>query len=299
MASFESSPLAPLPEMVAFLKQNRIVPRAHVALCKGEALDLECLKRSDMTPAQAALLWHTQQGVIPCFGNDTLAHIDENLKAQTAELMGLPPVVAPTPARNLLKLYPTMSMNMPGMMCKDGTREDEGILRKDMDGRYWMSSTRAAGDKWADQLAKMSDGEETLIREIEEALGGIKRDMKSGHERRMSIAGAIAGLRKPVETSLDEKMENLASFGAELKASAEATMVMTLTTKLGRTWTRSTRLPATAAPRAWSRWLWSRWPRSYLKSRSHGAPTATRRCTTCQPRHWGPKTRLSSSHSAG
>ena len=112
MASFESSPLAPLPEMVAFLKQNRIVPRAHVALCKGEALDLECLKRSDMTPAQAALLWHTQQGVIPCFGNDTLAHIDENLKAQTAELMGLPPVVAPIPARNLLKLYPTMSMNM-------------------------------------------------------------------------------------------------------------------------------------------------------------------------------------------
>ena len=222
MASFESSPLAPLPEMVAFLKQNRIVPRAHVALCKGEALDLECLKRSDMTPAQAALLWHTQQGVIPCFGNDTLAHIDENLKAQTAELMGLPPVVAPTPARNLLKLYPTMSMNMPGMMCKDGTREDEGILRKDMDGRYWMSSTRAAGDKWADQLAKMSDGEETLIREIEEALGGIKRDMKSGHERRMSIAGAIAGLRKPVEKSLEEKMENLASFGAELKASAEA-----------------------------------------------------------------------------
>merc|ERR1740130_112651 len=178
-----------------------IVPRAIVALCKGEVLESECLKRSDMTPAQAALRWHIQQGVTPCFGNDTLAHIDENFKAQTAELMGLPPVVAPKPARNHLKLYPMMAMSMPGMTCKDGTREDEGIFRTDMDGRYWMSSTRAAGDKWADQLAKMSDGEENLIREIE---------------------AAIAGLGKPVEKSADEKMETFGKAIGEAKEAAEA-----------------------------------------------------------------------------
>ena len=45
MASFESSLLAPMPEMVAFLKENRIVPRAIVALCKGDVLESECLKR--------------------------------------------------------------------------------------------------------------------------------------------------------------------------------------------------------------------------------------------------------------
>ena len=42
-----------------------------------------------MTPAQAALKWHVQQGVTPCFGNDTLAHIEENLQVQTAALMAL------------------------------------------------------------------------------------------------------------------------------------------------------------------------------------------------------------------
>ena len=222
MASFETHILAPMPEMVAFLKENRIVPRAIVALCKGEVLESEGLKRSDMTPAQAALRWHIQQGVTPCFGNDTLAHIDENFKAQTAELMGLPPVVAPKPARNNLKLYPMMAMNMPGMTCHNGTREDEGIFREDMDGRLWFSSTRAAGDKWADQVAKMSDGEENLIREIEAAIGGIKRDMKSGHERRMSIAAAIAGLGKPVEKGADEKIENLGKAIGEAKEAAAA-----------------------------------------------------------------------------
>ena len=45
LASFESSILAQMPEMVAFLKENRIVPRAHVALCKGDVLESECLKR--------------------------------------------------------------------------------------------------------------------------------------------------------------------------------------------------------------------------------------------------------------
>ena len=146
--------------MVAFLKQHRIMPRAHLALCKGDVLEAECLKRSDMTPAQAALKWHIQQGVTPCFGHDTLAHIEENFQVQTPEFMSLPPVVAPKPARNLLKLYPWMAMNQPDAIIKDGTRDDKGILRKDADGRYWISTSREVGDKWSDQLAKMSDGEE-------------------------------------------------------------------------------------------------------------------------------------------
>ena len=195
VVTFESSIHAPMPDMVAFCKENRMLPRAHVALCKGDVLDSECLKRSDMTPAQAALKWHVQQGVVPCFGNDTLAHIEENMKVQTAELMALPPTVAPKPARNVLKLLAMMEMQMPGVMCKDGTREDTGILRKDEDGRFWLTSSREAGDKFADQLAKMTDGEASLISEIETAIeGGMKRDSKCGHERRMGIAKAINGL---------------------------------------------------------------------------------------------------------
>ena len=221
MATFESSILAPMPEMVAFCKENRIAPRAIVALCKGDCLGSECLQRADMTPAQAALKWHIQQGVTPCFGNDTLDHITENMKAQTPQIMELPPVVAPIPARNLLKLYPMMAMNMPDMICKDGTREDKGTLHKDADGRYWISSAREAGDKWADQLMKMGDGEASLIREIESAIGGIKRDMRSGHERRMSIAHAIGGLGTP-EKSQAEKMEATAQVLQAAKAEAEA-----------------------------------------------------------------------------
>lgn len=221
MATFESSLLAPMPEMVAFLKQHRIMPRAHLALCKGDVLEAECLKRSDMTPAQAALKWHIQQGVTPCFGHDTLAHIEENFQVQTPEFMSLPPVVAPKPARNLLKLYPWMAMNQPDAIIKDGTRDDKGILRKDADGRYWISTSREVGDKWSDQLAKMSDGEESLIREIEAAIGGIKRDMRCGHERRMSIASAIYGLGKPSK-SIDEKMDAVSDAFQEAKATAEA-----------------------------------------------------------------------------
>ena len=219
MATFETSLLAPMPEMVEFLKANRIVPRAIVALCKGDVLDSACLKRADMTPAQAALKWHIQQGVTPCFGNDTLAHIEENMKAQTEEIMAAPPVEAPVPARNLLKLYPMMSMNMPEMTCKDGTWEDKGILRKDADGRYWISSTREAGEKWSDQLAKMSDGEASLITEIETAIAGIKRDMKSGHERRMAIAAAISGLG--AGKSAEQRMEMMSEKMGELKERAE------------------------------------------------------------------------------
>lgn len=207
--------------MVTFLKENRIVPRAHLALCKGDVLESHCLKRSDMSPAQAALKWHIQQGVVPCFGHDTLKHIDENFKVQTPEFMALPPVVAPKPVRNYLKLLPMFEMNMPGVMCKDGTREDTGILRKDEDGRYWISTSREAGEKFADQLAKMTDGEASLITEIETAIGGIKRDMQCGHLRRMSIAAAIHGLGKPAKT-VDEKMELISESVQESKKSAEA-----------------------------------------------------------------------------
>ena len=221
MASFESSIHAPMPCMVTFLKENRIVPRAHLALCKGDVLESECLKRSDMTPAQAALKWHVQQGVVPCFGHDTLAHIDDNFKVQTPEFMALPPVVAPKPARNVLKLLPMFEMNMPGTMCRDGTREDLGILRKDEDGRYWISTSREAGDKFTDMLAKMTDGEASLIAEIETAIGSIKRDSRSGHERRMSIAAAIAGLGKPAK-SVDEQMEQVGKMIGDAKAEAEA-----------------------------------------------------------------------------
>ena len=221
LASFESSLLAPMPEMVAFCKEKRIVPRAHLALCKGDVLESEFLKRGDMTPAQAGLKWHIQQGVVPCFGHDTLAQMEENFKVQTADFMALPPVAATKPARNVLKLLPMMEMNMPGMMCRDGSREDVGILRKDEDGRYWVSTSREAGDKFTDMLAKMTDGECTLISEIENAIGGIKRDSKSGHERRMSISAAIAGLGK-LAKSVDEQLELVGKLLGDAKAEAEA-----------------------------------------------------------------------------
>ena len=107
------------------------------------------------------------------------------------------------------------------MICKDGTREDEGILRKDSDGRYWISSSREAGDKWSDQLAQMGDGEESLIREIEAVVDqGIKRDMKSGHVRRMAIAAAVTGAGK-AEKTMDDKMEEVSGLMSEAKAAAE------------------------------------------------------------------------------
>ena len=107
------------------------------------------------------------------------------------------------------------------MICKDGNREDEGILRKDSDGRYWISSSREAGDKWSDQLAQMGDGEESLIREIEAVVDqGIKRDMKSGHVRRMAIAAAVTGAGK-AEKTMDDKMEEVSGLMSEAKAAAE------------------------------------------------------------------------------
>ena len=62
---------------------------------------------------------------------------------QTQPMIDLPPVVAPPPARPLMKLYPMFSMNMPGMMMKSGDRSDTGILRKDDDGR--SKAARADG----------------------------------------------------------------------------------------------------------------------------------------------------------
>ena len=96
-----------------------------------------------------------------------------------------------------------------------------GILRKDEDGRYWVSTSREAGDKFTDMLAKMTDGECTLISEIENAIGGIKRDSKSGHERRMSISAAIAGLGK-LAKSVDEQLELVGKLLGDAKAEAEA-----------------------------------------------------------------------------
>ena len=69
-----------------------------------------------MTPAQAAIKWHVQQDVSACFGVDTLDQLAEDL-AVVPGLMDLPPVVAAKPAKQLLKLYPVFSMNMPGVMA--------------------------------------------------------------------------------------------------------------------------------------------------------------------------------------
>ena len=82
--TFEQHILNQAPEMVAFCKENGIAPRAHVCLAKGDVFEAECLQRSDMSPAQAAIKWNVQQGVSACFGVDTLAHIDENFKAATS-----------------------------------------------------------------------------------------------------------------------------------------------------------------------------------------------------------------------
>ena len=200
MATFEQHILNQQPDMVAFLKEHKMAARSHIALGKGDVLESECLKRTDMTPAQAGLKWHVQQGVTPCFGNDSLEHIAENMHVQTEAFMALPDVVAPKPARHLMKLYPMTEMNCPGMCCMHGDRDDEGILRKDNEGRYWCASTRAAGDKWS---KVMSDGQELLIREIEQALSGIKRDMKAGHARRQAISNGMAGLIGSQEGGVD------------------------------------------------------------------------------------------------
>lgn len=68
----------------------------------------------------------------------------------------------------------------------------------------------------------MTDGEERLIRDIEAAVHGIKRDMGSGHARRMAIAAAVAGLGQPPEKSVYEKVELMAGHMQDAKAAAEA-----------------------------------------------------------------------------
>jgi len=142
--------------------------------------------------------------------------MEENFKMQTQPMIDLPPVVAPPPARPLMKLYPMFSMNMPGMMMKSGDRTDTGILRKDDDGRYWAASSAAAGERWLEKLAKMSEGQESLIREIESAIIGIKRQMPAV-ERRAAIAAAVASLGK--EGMTDEA--RMAAIQAAVKKSAE------------------------------------------------------------------------------
>ena len=47
--------------MVAFCKEKGIAPRAHVCLAKGDVFEAECLQRSDMSPAQAAIKWNAME----------------------------------------------------------------------------------------------------------------------------------------------------------------------------------------------------------------------------------------------
>ena len=102
------------------------------------------------------------------------------------------------------------------MMMKSGDRSDTGILRKDDDGRYWAASSAAAGERWLEKLAKMSEGQESLIREIESAIIGIKRQMPAV-ERRAAIAAAVASLGK--EGMTDEA--RMAAIQAAVQKSAE------------------------------------------------------------------------------
>ena len=317
--TFEQHILNQAPEMVAFCKANGIAPRAHVCLAKGDVFE-SALQRDDMsapqvtgqpphhhllrllsTPPpppphllhllapQAALKWNIQQGVSACFGVDTLAHMNENFKMQTQPMIDLPPVVAPPPARPLMKLYPMFSMNMPGMMMKSGDRSDTGILRKDDDGRYWAASSAAAGERWLEKLAKMSEGQESLIREIESAIIGIKRQMPAV-ERRAAIAAAVASLGK--EGMTDEA--RMAAIQAAVQKSAENKTDMDdeLTSAFHQS-------RATRAPRASRRWSSCRCRPSGRRGGSRAARSSTRPTTTSRCRSSSPTTRCSSSLSDG
>ena len=193
MHTFESHLLNQQSTMVQFCKDHRIAPRAHVSLGKGDVFELPCCKRDDMSPAQAAIKWHLQDDVSACFGVDTLEHIEQNFKVPS--LVGLPPVVHDAPGKPLMKLYPMMSMNLPGIFIKTGTREDAGILRKDADGRFWAASSEESGVKWFERLKKMSSGQESLLFELEQVLDGLGK-MMGPSERRRVIRAKIATMGK-------------------------------------------------------------------------------------------------------
>ena len=222
MATFEQHLLNHCPEMVAFCKDKKIAPRAHVSLAKGDVFELPCCVRDDMSPAQAAIKWHIQQDVAACFGVDTLEHIIEDFKVPS--MMDLPPVVCEPPAKPLLKLYPMFSMNMPGTMMQYGTREDTGIFRKDENGKYWCCSSKDHGTKWQEALDNMTEGQESLLRELDAALSGIQKAMKPP-ERRVAIDTAIKALggektapkdAKEIVSTLGDAFEKAQAAGSDV-----------------------------------------------------------------------------------